>query len=113
MVLGPENKLGLIRDTSIQPFAAKEETIEIPLPDGLRDAVVEAVLDAHGQVRQSWTDILQRTNDALGLDVKQATYQLGPMLRFDPATEKFVDNAEADKLLTRPYREPFVVTEEV
>jgi len=44
MVLGPENKLGLIRDTSIQPFAPKEESIEIPLPAGLRDAVVEVNL---------------------------------------------------------------------
>jgi hypothetical protein len=44
MVLGPENKLGLIRDTSIQPFAPKEETIEIPLPAGMRDAVIEVDL---------------------------------------------------------------------
>ena len=44
MVLGPENKLGLIRDTSIQPFAPKEESIEVPLPAGLRDAVVEVNL---------------------------------------------------------------------
>jgi hypothetical protein len=39
-VLGPENKLGLIRDTSVQPFAPKEETIEIPLPAGLRTAQI-------------------------------------------------------------------------
>jgi hypothetical protein len=44
MVLGPENKLGLIRDTSIQPFAPKEETIEIPLPPGIKDAVIEVDL---------------------------------------------------------------------
>ncbi len=44
MVLGPENKLGIIRDTSIQPFAPKEETIEIPLPAGLKDAVIEVNL---------------------------------------------------------------------
>jgi hypothetical protein len=42
--LGPENKLGLIRDTSIQPFAPKEETIEVSLPQGLRDAVIEVNL---------------------------------------------------------------------
>jgi len=41
MVLGPENKLGFIRETSIQPFAPKEETIEIPLPSGVREATVE------------------------------------------------------------------------
>jgi hypothetical protein len=44
MVLGPENKLGLMRDTSIQPFAPKEETIEIPLPPGIKDAVIEVDL---------------------------------------------------------------------
>jgi hypothetical protein len=44
MVLGPENKLGFIRDTSIQPFAPKEETIDIPLPPGLKDAVIEVNL---------------------------------------------------------------------
>jgi hypothetical protein len=41
MVLGPDKKLGIIRDTSIQPFAPKEETFEIPLPAGIKDAVLE------------------------------------------------------------------------
>ena len=44
MVLGPENKLGLIRDTSIQPFTPKEEMIEIPLPQGVRQARIEVNL---------------------------------------------------------------------
>lgn len=44
MALGPENKLGFIRDTSIQPFAPKEETVEVPLPAGLRDALIEVSL---------------------------------------------------------------------
>ncbi len=44
MVLGPENKLGIIRDTSIQPFAPKEEKIEIPLEPGLKNAVIEIKL---------------------------------------------------------------------
>jgi hypothetical protein len=44
MVLGPENKLGLIRDTSIQPFAPKEETIEVPLPPDVRNAIIEVNL---------------------------------------------------------------------
>jgi hypothetical protein len=42
--LGPEHKLGLIRDTSNQPFAPKEENIDIPLPPGLKDAVIEVNL---------------------------------------------------------------------
>ena len=44
MVLGAANKLGLIRDTSIQPFAPKEETFEVPLPADLRNAVIEVNL---------------------------------------------------------------------
>ena len=44
-----------------------------------------------------------------------ATEQLtfGEHLKFDPTTEKFIGNAEADKLLTREYRAPFVVPEKV
>ena len=44
MVLGPEKKLGFIRDTSIQPFAPKEEAIEVPLPTSMKDAVIEVNL---------------------------------------------------------------------
>jgi hypothetical protein len=44
MVLGPENKLGFIRDTSIQPFAPKEETIEVPLPGDVREVEIEVNL---------------------------------------------------------------------
>lgn len=44
MALGPDKKLGLIRDTSIQPFAPKEETFEIPTPKGIQDILVEASL---------------------------------------------------------------------
>ncbi|HEY1785581.1 MAG TPA: Gfo/Idh/MocA family oxidoreductase [Pirellulales bacterium] len=34
---------------------------------------------------------------------------LGPLLAFDASREAFIDNPAADKLLTREYREPFVV----
>ncbi len=44
MVLGPDKKLGFLRDTSIQPFAPKEETIEIDLPAGVREATVKVAL---------------------------------------------------------------------
>jgi Oxidoreductase family, C-terminal alpha/beta domain len=36
-------------------------------------------------------------------------YRVGRVLTFDPVTEKFVGDSEADKLLTRSYRAPFVV----
>jgi predicted dehydrogenase len=40
-------------------------------------------------------------------------YRVGRKLRFDGKTEKFVSDAEADKLLTRAYRAPFAVPEKV
>ena len=40
-------------------------------------------------------------------------YRLGRTLAFDPAKEKFVGDAQADKLLTREYRAPYVVPETV
>ncbi len=42
------------------------------------------------------------------------SYRLGRKLNFDPAKMKFVNDAEADKMLTRnPYRKPYVVPEKV
>jgi hypothetical protein len=40
MALGPDKKLGLLRDTSIQPFRPKEETFEIPIPPGTKEVNV-------------------------------------------------------------------------
>ncbi len=41
------------------------------------------------------------------------SYRTGRTLQFDPKTEKFVNDPEADKLLTREPREPYAVPEEV
>jgi predicted dehydrogenase len=59
---------------------------------------------------------LERIRDnckAVGVPIDKTTYTVGPVLTFDPATEKFTgENAEAaNKLLTRQYRAPFVVPE--
>jgi hypothetical protein len=62
------------------------------------------------------TDSLERLVTHLGandvnLDVDKLT--LGAFLKMNPTTEKFIDNAAADKLLTREYRKPYVVPEKV
>ncbi|TKG97434.1 Gfo/Idh/MocA family oxidoreductase [Puteibacter caeruleilacunae] len=41
------------------------------------------------------------------------SYQLGRQLDFDPNSEKFINDPEADKMLTRNYRAPYVVPENV
>jgi hypothetical protein len=63
-------------------------------------------------VGDSIMTMLENTK-AIGVNPEQATLWVGPKLKFDPAKEKFVGNREADGLLTRPYRPPFVVPEKV
>jgi hypothetical protein len=40
-------------------------------------------------------------------------FRLGRVLEFDPATEKFASDAEANGMLGRKYRAPYVVPEKV
>jgi hypothetical protein len=46
-----------------------------------------------------------------GVDLTRPQVTLGPWLRMDLASERFVDNASADVLLRRQYRNPYVVPE--
>ena len=71
------------------------------------------VLDKHEEVAKSWETIQTTVKGTLGLDLSKSTYNLGPMLKFNPDTERFVDNRRANELLTRPYRRPFVVPNRV
>jgi hypothetical protein len=71
------------------------------------------VLGKHEEIARSWDRVLETVKGAIGLDVSKGTYQLGPMLTFNPQRERFVRNKEANALLTRPYREPFAVPREV
>ena len=64
------------------------------------------------QIAESF-DTIKRNLKAAGVDLDKTSYQMGRTLTFDPATERFVGDAEADKLLTREYRAPYVVPEKV
>jgi len=48
-----------------------------------------------------------------GVKLEETTYRVGRLLKFDPVTEKFIGDDEANQLLTRPPRPPFVVPEQV
>ena len=43
------------------------------------------------------------------VDVLKNQMTIGPVLKMNPKTEKFIGNADADKQLTRDYRKSYVV----
>jgi hypothetical protein len=47
------------------------------------------------------------------VDVDKAQFRVGKPISIDPKTERFGDDAEANKLATREYRKPYVVPENV
>ena len=58
-------------------------------------------------------ELRDENTQAIGVDPERNTYCLGPKLDFNPRPERFKDNMSADLLLSRFYREPFVVPEDV
>jgi predicted dehydrogenase len=51
--------------------------------------------------------------EANGIDLSKDNLQLGLPLKFDPQAERFLHNAKANEMLSRHYREPFVVPQDV
>ncbi len=73
---------------------------------------------APGIVREDGdaAEALERFKEHLAsnnINLDRWSYRVGPTLRFDPRRERFVNNNRADRLMTRDYREPYVVPEQV
>ena len=49
------------------------------------------------------------TSDKNKVDLKKTPISMGPLLKMDPEKEVFIDNAEANAMLTREYRDKYVV----
>src|SRR6266704_1891561 len=76
-------------------------------PEEIRDAI---------KGNKDLAEMLGRMEEHLGannVDLHKSPATLGKLLNMDPKTERFLDNPEANKLLTREYRAPFVVPEKV
>lgn len=58
-------------------------------------------------------DILEGHRSAALCHLANISYRLGRKLAFNPETEKFVNDPEADRFLTREYRPPYLVPERV
>jgi len=76
-------------------------------PDELHEAV------KHDAAAQETLARMEEHLAANGVDLKATKLSIGPTLRMDPKTERFIGNAKANALLTRNYRKPFVVSEKV
>jgi hypothetical protein len=76
-------------------------------PEEIRDAVKsnKDLAEALGRMEQHLA--------ANNVDLKKTPATLGAVLKMDPKTERFIGNAQADQLLTREYRKPFVVPAKV
>lgn len=86
--------------------------ISYRLGAGKKPEAVKEELDGDKLLREA-TERMFAHLEANGVSLDSAKVNIGPMLRMDPKTEKFYGNVEADALLTREYREPFVVPEHV
>ena len=71
------------------------------------DAIRER-LRADRDAVATWDRLLEHLR-ANQVDLAATPLTLGATLNMDPQTERFVDNDAANALLTRNYREPFVV----
>jgi len=65
-------------------------------------------LGEHPLIGESFAKI-EGNLKAAGVDLGATHYQLGPILDFDPDRERFEGNVEAERMLTRDYRRPWVV----
>jgi len=71
-------------------------------------AASRSALGENMELREAFGRFEQHLADN-ALELREMTYQLGPKLAFDPKTEDFGSDTKANALLTRDYREPFVV----
>ena len=65
----------------------------------------------HEAVPDAFTRMISHLKDS-GVNPEKTKIKIGPLLTIDSANEKFVDNADANALLSRSYRKPFVVPSE-
>lgn len=99
--LGPKREPG--------PKASDRADLMVDLPH-IRN-FVEAVRSHNRELLTAEID--EGHKSSVLCHLANTAYRLRRTLRFDSATERFVDDPEADKLLTRAYREPYVVRSEV
>ena len=80
---------------------------EVPFAD------TQKAFGERAYANEAWAKLQEHLVTNRKLDLTKLQCHLGKSLRFDAEKEKFIDDPEADRLLTRPYRPPFVVPEQI
>lgn len=76
-------------------------------PHEIREAI-----EGDSEARESFGRMMDHI-EANDVNLQQTPLYLGVHLKMDPKAERFIGNDEANKLLTRDYRRPYVVPERV
>ena len=89
-----------------------------PGPSGKDDRDNTIFTNFHDVVRNRKAEDLRAPvcnghNSAALCHFANIAYRLGRTVQFDPNAERFVSDAQADAMLTRDYRAPFVVPAQV
>ncbi|RUL87740.1 Gfo/Idh/MocA family protein [Tautonia sociabilis] len=74
---------------------------------------IDQALGSDEAVRDAVDRMCEHLKDGNGLALDGMQYRLGRSLHFDGEAERFVDDAQANALLSREYRAPFVVPDSI
>jgi hypothetical protein len=94
-------------DYGNKPIPLEGEQAETPPSDGRTGNWIKAVRT--GEPKYITSPIDAGHISCTHIHIANIAYRLGRSLEFDPKTHRFVDSKDADAMLTRNYREPFVV----
>ena len=78
-----------------------------------RNAYLLNNLMSHPALRETAADYNMLIGNERDFASTHIAYRLGRKLHINPSTESFVSDHEADAMLTREYRAPFVVPSKV
>jgi predicted dehydrogenase len=79
---------------------------------GRQPAQIREALPDNKDVAEAFTRMAGHL-ESNGVDISKDNLQLGLPLKFDPQAERFIGNDQANEMVSRHYREPFVVPQNV
>jgi predicted dehydrogenase len=96
-----------------QAFGKNDEPVPVEGNRVRGEAHLQDFVDAVKTGRKPNADIEEGHYSALLCHLGNISHRVGRRLKFDPAKETFIGDAEANRLLSREYRKPFGLPEKV